>query len=274
MTNRAVGRLPLAAITLALTCASVAYADGADTAGDGASPVSAVDWADYGRSVAFNVSKSQGIAGRVELMEDARIKPAMKGWFSGTRWAWGGCDQAKPSTAMAAVCESLSKKPLVPAQLRLVDADGVVHESLDLRYPEAEVQTSHLYGDARVSYLVTVRDSVGAGVDALETNIAEVINSELRWVPYVNVDDGKVDLLGFAHSVKVGWKAVPAKSHRGSDILSVGGGPNGSVLEPKPGYTLTLSRYTFESGQWRRYTRDTEGYWDYEHAFPPRNIFP
>ena len=107
------------------------------------------------------INAVHGLDGRLELLEDVRIRPEFRSLLWGSDSAMycyqGGAD------ALRAFCASLSAVPVRRALLRVVtraDREVIAHE---LERELGDLSTVHLYDDRRPTYVVTVDLSIGFG---------------------------------------------------------------------------------------------------------------
>jgi hypothetical protein len=106
------------------------------------------------------VTAMNGLDGRLELLEDVRIRPEFRASMRGDQAMYcyrGGED------ILRAFCASVSGEPLRRALLRIAtrDGGGVVVQELEREL--GELTTLRLYADRRPTYAVTVDLSVGFG---------------------------------------------------------------------------------------------------------------
>ena len=123
-----------------------------------------------------------GIGGRIELLEDARIRPAMREQIA---QAYGAdpCLGDSRDTVLRPLCAAPRRRPLRPALLRVVDSTGRVVASRRQERQLAELKVAHLYGDSRPTYLLTVDQFLGVGsYRGYSTTFAEVRDGKLVWL--------------------------------------------------------------------------------------------
>jgi hypothetical protein len=230
----------------------------------------------YAVQTAFAVTRGRdGVDGRVELLQDARIRPAM---HEAIREAYGDdpCS-ADPPPVLRDLCPPRGRRPLLPARLRLVDASGRVVESRAFERPLAELSVAHLYADARPTYLATVDLSAGFGsYSGPLTRPVEVRDGRLRWLTALDARTQRDDSLFLVLTLKTGWRLIP-RAAGGRDILQAAcrpdfDAPSSASVEQR--FIITFEHYTFDGRRWVKRSRSERGFWEYEDTFPSRDRFP
>jgi hypothetical protein len=235
----------------------------------------------YSEPIAFSLSRgSDGIDGRIQILEDARIQPSM---LDAIRDAWGENPCAeRPPKVLESLCDTPNRPPLRSALLRLLDERGTVIAERVAERPLADLSTMQLHdstNQARRTYFFTVDLSAGAGsYSGPYTMLAEPTPSGLRWLTATDSLDTHSDTIRLVSTLKSGWRLVPRADRRGKDILMVRCRPDfsASTSTDPPSFQLIFDRFSFEGARWVRHTRIERGYWENEDStsFPPRTKFP
>lgn len=212
-----------------------------------------------------------GISGRIELLEDARLPELRRKKMFPASVAGDPCMRPRKPT-VAQLCESLDETGLRMGELRLVDEMGTEVASREFLWG-ATLEVVHLYGDARVSYVVKVDESAGFGsYSGWMSYFAEVSNGFLRWITAADVQTGQDKEMILMSSLKTEWHKVPRRSGPGQDFLVLACRPDWDHLEG--GFVMRFQRYSFAEGRWRFYERVQPGFWEMEEPFPERREFP
>ncbi len=167
------------------------------------------------------------IAGRLELLEDERIRPAMR---TAIAEAYGGdpCED-RPPAVLQALCRTAEKLPLRPALLRLRNAHGDVMATRIAERPLADLAAIRLYGSDRHTYLFTVDMSAGAGsYSGPYTRLAEPDALGFGWL-LADSANAATDTITLVSTLKTAWRAAPRSDGRGQDLLMVLCRPDFSV---------------------------------------------
>lgn len=216
--------------------------------------------------------------GRLELLEDVRIQPAMR---EAVRQAWAGdpCADAPPSV-LQPICAARPRMALRPALLRLLDDRGRVIASETLARPLAELDVAHLYGSEGRTYLLTVDLSSGAGsYSGPSTRLAEPDGRSLGWLVAVGTIERGADTITLARTLKTAWRTAPAVDRSGQDLLMVRCRPDFDAPDSVPElerFIMIFDRYSFDGSRWIHRQRQERGFWedDGPESFPTRARFP
>jgi len=216
------------------------------------------------------------VRGRIELLEDARIRPEMR---EAIRQAWGGdpcAGQADP--VLAPLCSDTERARLRPALLRLIDPNHRVVAIDTLERPIAELSRTRLYDTARRTYLLTVDLSAGIGsYSGPYTRLAEPTAHGFGWLVAADSADARRDTITLVTTLKSGWRRVPRSEGKGIDLLMVRCRPDlSSPPTDSARFILTFVRFTFVNGQWTVRRRQEPGCWenDDDSSFPDESRFP
>jgi hypothetical protein len=233
----------------------------------------------YAVRTSFSLARARdGIDGRIELLEDARIRPEHR---EAIRQAWGFPPCGAPiDSALTTLCRDLGGDSLPSAVVRVVSVDGTEIDRRALERPLGELSTVRLYGDARPTYLVTVDLSAGMGsYSGPLTRFAELYDGRLRWLLAARLPDESSDTLTVAVTLKTGWRFWPRADGAGQDILLVACRPDfdaPTAPDSDAKFRVTFTRFSFERGRWVERARSEPGFWENEDdsSFPPRTSFP
>jgi hypothetical protein len=216
--------------------------------------------------------------GRLELLEDVRIRPSMR---EAIRQAWGDDPCAGPATpALRSLCDAAERLPLRPALLRLVDRAGQVVATEAAPRPLADLSVARLHGSERRTYLLTVDLSSGAGsYSGPYTRLAEPAGHSFGWVVAVDTLGVGADTITLVRTLKTAWRAVPRSDVRGQDLLMVRCRPELDAPDSVPEterFILRFDRYTYDGARWVHRQRQERGFWEDEgpESFPDRTRFP
>jgi hypothetical protein len=218
---------------------------------------------------------TNGVAGALQILEDARITPALR------QDMWQQTDDTDlvlaPKDPLRA---TFAKAPLQPAHLRLVDASGKIVTDQAFEVPLAEIERRQLH-DGPPTFLVSSDHSVGTGSYAgLKTRLMMVDHGQL--VP--ETLPGRQFLTS---SLKNAWKIV-------DDQPPGAGSAKAGSAQPSPAkaiqvvachpnfanpawaaaneFVVDLTTYRFADGAWHGTTASLKGYWesdgDWPDAFP------
>jgi hypothetical protein len=126
---------------------------------------------------------SSGIDGYLELLQDARLTPELTGLI------WGTGDINIDDDPKLADFRS---NPPHNGAIQVVDRAGKILEVKNLERPLAKLRSAQLYGDARLTYLLTVDYSAGFGsYSGPITSLVEVKNGHLLWLKSTEPGTGK-----------------------------------------------------------------------------------
>jgi hypothetical protein len=226
---------------------------------------------------AIALAASDGVAGRLELLEDARITPAIRPELN-----MGGMEYAcvEPDTPpLRAACASARRTRFRGAMVRLVAADGRVLDTRTFERELGDIGFQHLYGTTRRTYFVTNDLSIGMGSYAGPvTRLAEVRGGRLRWLRATDVRTGAAEEISLVSTLKTEWRVVPRQRGPGRDILMFlcRPDPNAALSDSTDrAFLLIYERDSFENGAWRLHRRSEHGFWEQgDDPFPPRRRFP
>ena len=222
--------------------------------------------------------EADATSGRLELLEDARIRPEMR---EAIREAWGGDPCAELHDAvLEPLCAATRDAPLRPALLRLLDADGRVVATRAAERPLADLEATAWRGPARRVYVFTVDQSTGAG--SYSGPVALVAEPDARgfgWAVASDATGSAADTLALVTTLKSAWRAVPRADGRGAELLVVRCRPDFTPAAASPqggGFVLTFERFAHDGTRWVRHRRQEPGCWedDGDASFPARARFP
>jgi hypothetical protein len=212
---------------------------------------------------------SDGFDGRLELLEDSRLSPALKKAL----WESGGPEMAlDPKDPLY---KDLASIPLRNATLRLRDAHGKVVAEKTLEREMARIGFVSLHPGWR-TILVTTDLSAGFGsYSGPDTELLEVSGAELESVVARDSESGSSEPIRLASTLKTAWKLVPAPGGENGqkDILEFACHPAdwGSM---KSDFVLIYTRYHWDGKGWVEFNRRVHGFWESDEGFPPSARFP
>lgn len=238
--------------------------------------VVAADRPDYTVVTSIPLERAPSGIGRLELLEDARIRPELRPELRVTD---AGIDCSRPgSEGLRVFCASLSGNPVRPAMLRVVTPAGQELGAQELERALAEISLVRLYGGERPTYTVTVDFSVGSGsYGGPVTRLAEVTRGRLVWLRAVEPRTRHDEEIRLPATPKAAWQFSARRGGSGQDILLVACrpvGPTGSAHAGGARFTISYARFAFEGTRWRRYERTEPGCWESDSPFPTRSKFP
>ena len=223
--------------------------------------------APYKTTVRLPLSQaSSGFDGYLELRQDVRLTPRLIGLLWGT-----GDVNIEDDPELAA----FKSDPLRNGILQVVDQGGKVLEVEKLERPLAKLQVTQLYGDARLTYLLTVDYSAGFGsYSGPITRLVEMRGGRLLWVESTEPTTGKTGEISLMESLKTTWKLVDAPDGKGRQILLAQCRPDWSSVKDDPGFTTTYARLYFDGTKWLTKERTVKGLSEFDQGFPNRKNFP
>src|SRR5207248_8089345 len=137
------------------------------------------------------------------------------------------------------------------------------------------LRTAQLYGDSRLTYLLTVDYSAGFGsYSGSITSLVEVKSGRLRWVESTDAKTGNTGKIRLMESLKTTWKFVDAPDGKGKQILFAQCRPDWSSVKDDPDFTTTYARFYFDGAKWLIIKRTVKGLSEFDQGFPSRKYFP
>jgi hypothetical protein len=202
----------------------------------------------------------------LELRQDARLTLKL----SGLLWDAGDVNIGDdPELAM------FKSEPPRNAAIQVVDQSGKVLEEKRLDRPLAKLRTAQLYGDSRLTYLLTVDYSAGFGsYSGPITNLVEVKSGHLHWVESTETKTGSTGTISLMESLKTTWKFVDAPDGKGKQILFTQCRPDWSSVKDDPDFRTTYARFYFDGTKWLVIERTVKGISEFDQGFPSRKHFP
>jgi hypothetical protein len=209
---------------------------------------------------------SSGIDGYLELRQDARLTPELIGLL------WGTGDINNDDDPKLAVFKS---NPPRNGAIQVVDRAGKILAVKDLERPLAKVRTAQLYGDAKLTYLLTVDYSAGLGsYNGPITSLVEVKNGHLRWLESTEPATGRTGEIRLMESLKTTWWFVDAADGKGKQILRAQCRPDWSSVKNDPDFTTQYARFYFDGPKWLTKVRTVKGLSEFDQGFPELKNFP
>jgi hypothetical protein len=214
--------------------------------------------------------ESDGVDGKLELLEDARLTPAIRK----TLWQVGD-----PTVAFgedSAQTRALATPPLLHAVLRLRDGSGKTLFEKKLKRELAQIEFESIHPGQRTIF-VTTDLSIGFGSYAgPSTELLEVSGQRLEAVTARGPKTGEVDPIEVMRSLKTEWKLAPASANQPGqrDILSLACRPKdwGSTTTD---FVRIYVRYHWNGTEWVLFGRRVPGIWEAgDDPFPASEKFP
>jgi hypothetical protein len=216
------------------------------------------------------------IEGRIQILEDARLTPALLEKL----WGMGDIDFDEDPQLIAFKAE-----PLRNAEVRLTTRAGTTTGAIKLERPLARLKSTQLYATPDRTFLITVDYSAGFGsYNGPITLLLEVRNGRLEWLKATEQTTGKKYQITLMQSLKTVWKIVPSTRAEGKEILLASCRPdwdsptfkhiNPSVKSTDRDFWLIYTRYFFNGTNWVEVERRRHGFADFEEGLPSRSKFP
>lgn len=228
-----------------------------------AGPQRSTGYAVYRRSPL--TSKRNGIVGEIQLLQDSRLPTTPRNEI----WGYLARREDDPASPFA-------KAPARNAVLRIVDRGGRLVEEKQMERPLAAMETASLYGDDRITYLITVDFTAGMGsYNGPITSLVEVVGGKLQWVQALDKTTGKRGQISLMNSLKTVWKIADAPADGAKDVLLVACRPNWSSLADENFYLIRV-RYSFDGKSWVISQREEKGFAEADElgALLDRKPFP
>ena len=204
-----------------------------------------------------------GAGEAIEILEDSRLSPQLREQM----WHVSN-DPAFVLPDHSPLAAELTRHPLRPAWVRIVDAQGATVAEQLLGEPLAKVERARWRGLTAPTYLLTVDHSIGMGSYAgLSTTLIVPGESGLDPVTYA-APGGRSGILGLGETLKTGWKVVPGRAGGPDELEQAYCRP-----DDKNDFTVVYETYRNVRGAWQMTSRKEPGFWEYE-SFPPRSAFP
>ncbi len=211
-------------------------------------------------------TKKNGIVGQLQLMQDSRI-PATR-----RDQTWG-----QMAEDLGRLWPQFKKDPPRKATLRIVDHEGRVVDEEELKQALADLHPVSLYGDGRISYLLTVDYSAGWGsYNGPISFFVEVAGGKIKWVEDIDEKTGHSERISVMQSLKTVWRFARSENGKSRDILEAACRPAEWTKknDGKNDFMLIYTRYFFNGNDWVVRQRLQEGFSEFEDGFPPRRLFP
>jgi hypothetical protein len=212
---------------------------------------------------------SDGFNGKLELLEDARLTPALEKKL----WGSGGPEMALDENDPR--YKDLTTNLLLNAVLRLKDTHGKTVAQSELEREQARIRFERLHPGRR-AILVTTDLSAGAGsYSGPLTELMTVAGGRLKTVVARDAESGESEPIRLMITLKTAWKLVPAAGARNNleDILEVACRPDVDA-EDANDFLVTYMRYHWDGKGWIVLTRKVHGLWEDDNGFPAPDQFP
>lgn len=209
--------------------------------------------------------------GRIEMLEDARIRPEMRRAITE---AYGADPCAgHPASVLTPLCTDPYHAALRPAVLRLVDANAKTVATRILERPLAQLGIARLYAGERRAYMLTVDLSAAAGsYSGPYTRFLEPNERGFNWL--VVDSAGVADTLTMVSALKTRWKIWREQTDPYAQLLMVRCRPAVGARADSVAFLVTYERITFDGTRWRLHARSEPGCYESDEPFPPRSKFP
>lgn len=210
---------------------------------------------------------ANGVDSELVLLEDARLTPKLLDLM----WGTGGID-IEDDPALAIFKNDLPHNAVIQIMAR----DGSVGDRLELEQPLVKLQTQHLYGDSKITYLVTVDYSAGFGSYSGPITLpVDIREGHLHWLEATNKATGKTEQIRLMKSLKTVWEFADTADGKGKQILHVACRPDfNSKAKDDSAFTITYTRYYFDRTKWMYVDRKVQEFSEFEEGFPSRKLFP
>jgi len=221
-------------------------------------------------AVTFRLPLSQdlnGVDGYLELRQDARVTAKL----SAVLWGRGDINfEDDPQLAM------FKSEPPHNAVIEIVNRAGEVLEARKLERPLGKLRTTQLYGDSRLTYLLTVDYSAGFGsYSGPITNLVEINSGHMRWIQSTDAKTGSTGTISLMESLKTTWRFVEAPDGKGKQVWFAQCRPNWSEpVNADPDFRTTYARIYFDGTKWLLVKRIVRGLSEFDQRFPSRKHFP
>jgi len=212
---------------------------------------------------------SDGFDGKLELLEDARLTPAL----GKTLWGSGGPELALSENDPR--YKDLTSNLLLNAVLRLKDAHGKTVAETELEREQARIRFERLHPGRR-SILVTTDLYAGSGsYSGPLTELLNVAGGRLKTVVARDAESGLSEPIRLKSSLKSAWKLAPAAGAHNNlkDILKVACRPDYDA-EYADNFLVTYTRYHWDGKEWIVLNRKVHGLWENDNGFPAQDQFP
>jgi hypothetical protein len=212
---------------------------------------------------------ADGLDGKLELLEDARLTPDLK------RGLWGIGDPTIAFGEDSPQTKALANPPLSKAVLRLRDAYGKVLSEKTLEREMARIRFEMLHPDRR-TILVTTDLSIGFGSYAgPSTELFQVSGGRIE---PINARDAKTRETGpieLGSTLKTEWKLVPSDPGQVNqrDILLFACRPK-EWSGGSDKFVRIYTRYHWNGAEWILFERRAPGFWEADEPFPAPQRFP
>jgi hypothetical protein len=208
--------------------------------------------------------RANGVAGELQLLIDSRLTPKLLN----EAWGTGDVDGDDPDFAIK------TEGPR-NAVVRIVGIDDSVIESQALERPLAKLEKAKLYGDSKLTYLVTVDYSAGFGSYSGPVTLPlEVEEGHLKWLQAVKKGTNQREQIRLMNSLKTVWKFSDPKSGQRREIFRAACRPDFKSGDTEPKFTITYTHYSFNGVEWVYSERVVPGFEEFEDGFPKRSLFP
>jgi hypothetical protein len=211
-----------------------------------------------------------GFNGKLELVQDARITPALEKAL----WRMGPPDMVLGEKDPLA--KNLAARPLRNAVLRLRDANQKVVAEKTMDGALTRIRFAALIPGRRTIFATTDLSAGLGSYSGPDTELFQVEGGQLEPVQVRNAATGEMGPITLAATLKTDWKLVPAISGPAGqkDILEAACRPDfDSPGTSEQKFWVTYMRYHWDGKQWIGYSRRVHGFWEADE-FPSLAHFP
>ena len=211
-------------------------------------------------------STSDGFAGRLELLEDARLTDDL----DKVLWCSGGPEMALDEKDPH--YRQLTTVPLQNALLRLKDQHGNKIQEMELEREQARIRAESLHPGHHTFFVTTDLSSGFGSYSGPLTQLLDVSHGRLYVVNARDAKSAALEPIHLASTLKTAWKisSVNGGSTEQKDILEIACRPNADASV----FYVTYTRYHWNGKEWINFTRRTRGFWETDDAFPSPDKFP
>lgn len=206
--------------------------------------------------------KQNGTDGKIELLMDARLTPAVR------EQMWGKGEWSQVLSPETALFKEFKASPPRKAKLRIKNEAGRVVAERSLDRPLAELKECAAGGCGGAEYFLTVDFTAGFGsYSGLGTTLLQISKGTLQDAKAIHVSTHRQEPIRLAKTLKSDWRI--ATGNQGTEILALSSHPGSDGA-----FVTEYVRYRFDGGQWLKYERHEVGMWESDQPFPPRSAFP
>lgn len=213
-------------------------------------------------------------SGRLQILEDVRLSRSLE------KQLWGGCvDPAYVLGDDDPAAKPFIDKPLVPAKLRQLDANGttVLEVVLEQQAPIARIEKQTLGIPSDPIVMVRTDDDACMGsYSGQDVAFYDFVNGHLTLAAAADAKGQKHDVR-VMESLKSGWRFVDNKP--GSIVIEkVLCRPDFDAEKRDPSHAVHFQiryiTFRYDGQRWHFAERTGAGIWESDDAFPAHALFP